>query len=214
MFDFRLSAIALAAAVISPAAHATDFVFNTDPFAGSTALTTPGRQIVGGEPSIPVFDFGNDKLLFDFNVFGVTELTFFNEDITQFPAAGANFIVLETFDADGDPNNGVLMNAGLAANLIADTVTTPGAGFFIYFNSGLDLPRLVFSTDLDSAQADLKILARFTGLTGEAGREAMPSFSAANVGGVPEPATWAMLISGFGLVGGVARRRRQAPTAA
>jgi hypothetical protein len=27
-------------------------------------------------------------------------------------------------------------------------------------------------------------------------------------GGVPEPATWTMLIAGFGLVGGLARRRR------
>ena len=27
-------------------------------------------------------------------------------------------------------------------------------------------------------------------------------------GGVPEPATWAMLITGFGLVGAAARRRR------
>ncbi|TPE59534.1 PEP-CTERM sorting domain-containing protein [Sandaracinobacter neustonicus] len=34
------------------------------------------------------------------------------------------------------------------------------------------------------------------------------------VGGVPEPATWAMLIAGFGLVGSVARRRRAVPTAA
>jgi hypothetical protein len=31
----------------------------------------------------------------------------------------------------------------------------------------------------------------------------------ANVGGVPEPASWAMLIAGFGLVGAAARRRRQ-----
>lgn len=28
------------------------------------------------------------------------------------------------------------------------------------------------------------------------------------VGGIPEPATWAMLIAGFGMVGGMARRRR------
>ncbi len=31
------------------------------------------------------------------------------------------------------------------------------------------------------------------------------------VPGIPEPATWAMLILGFGLVGGMARRRRLAP---
>jgi hypothetical protein len=27
---------------------------------------------------------------------------------------------------------------------------------------------------------------------------------------IPEPATWAMMIAGFGLVGGVMRRRREA----
>ena len=34
-----------------------------------------------------------------------------------------------------------------------------GPGFFIYFNSGLDLPRLVYSTDLSDNTADLKVLA-------------------------------------------------------
>ena len=41
------------------------------------------------------------------------------------------------------------------------------------------------------------------------------SFIAVNAGGaIPEPATWAMLIAGFGLVGGAARRRGVARTAA
>lgn len=41
------------------------------------------------------------------------------------------------------------------------------------------------------------------------------SFIAVNAGGaIPEPATWAMLIAGFGLVGGAARRRGLAKTAA
>jgi hypothetical protein len=35
------------------------------------------------------------------------------------------------------------------------------------------------------------------------------SFSAATAGAVPEPATWAMMLAGFALVGGVLRRRRQ-----
>jgi hypothetical protein len=34
-------------------------------------------------------------------------------------------------------------------------------------------------------------------------------YSAIDVTGVPEPQSWAMLIAGFGLVGGVARRRKQ-----
>jgi hypothetical protein len=34
------------------------------------------------------------------------------------------------------------------------------------------------------------------------------------VGGVPEPASWALLVAGFGIVGGVARRRRMAVVAA
>ncbi|MFN7174747.1 MAG: PEPxxWA-CTERM sorting domain-containing protein [Thermaurantiacus tibetensis] len=38
--------------------------------------------------------------------------------------------------------------------------------------------------------------------------------SLAIAGAVPEPATWAMLIAGFGLVGAAARRRRQAVVAA
>jgi len=33
-------------------------------------------------------------------------------------------------------------------------------------------------------------------------------------GGVPEPATWALMLSGFGLIGATLRRRREAPLAA
>ena len=38
--------------------------------------------------------------------------------------------------------------------------------------------------------------------------------SETGVGAIPEPAAWAMLIAGFGLVGAVARRRRSLTTAA
>jgi hypothetical protein len=202
---------------LAGAADAATFTFNTDPFAGSTALTTPGRQIVGGEVSIPLFDFAQDTILIDPAVFGVSSLTLFNGVAADIPASGASIIVLRTLDSDGNAANGNQLAAGSAANLIADRVTTPGAGFFIYFNSGLDLPRLVFSTDLDSNQADLKILARFTGLTGSAGAGALGQFGAANFAAVPEPATWAMLIAGFGLIGASVRRtsaaasRRAAP---
>jgi hypothetical protein len=198
-----------------PSAQAATFTFNTDPFAGSTALITPGRQVVGNEISIPAFDFANDVLAFDAGVFDIPAgINFFNGVAAAIPVTGANFIVLRTFDSDGDPFNGNQLNAGSAADLIAGQITSAGAGFFVYFNSGLDLPRLVYSTDLNSNQADLKVLARFTGLTGAAGRDAMAEFTAYNVASVPESESWAMMIAGFGLVGAVARRRRMLPALA
>jgi hypothetical protein len=191
---------------VSPA-RATVFTFNADPFAGSTALQTPGRQIVGNEISIPVFDFANDSLAFTSPAFGISGgIQLWNGPADTIPPGGANFIVLRTFDSDAvTPGN--QLNAGTAANLIASQITTPGSGFFIYFNSGLDLPRLVYSADLDSNQADLKILARFTGLAGAAGRDELARFTADNIAAVPEPGSWAMLMVGFGMVGTLVRRR-------
>ena len=43
---------AAALIVLGANLNAATFNFVTDPFAGSDALTTPGIQIVGGEPSI------------------------------------------------------------------------------------------------------------------------------------------------------------------
>lgn len=199
----------LALLSVGSAADAAVFNFNENPFAGSAALETPGRQIVGGERFIPDFDIASDVLAFNPDAFGTADgFQLFNGVAGDIPGSGFNFIVLQTFDFDGDPVNGNQLNAGQAANLIAGAVAQSGSGFFIYFNSGLDLPRLVFSTDLSSSEADLKVVARFTGLSGEAGRAALPGLSAGNVGNVPEPATWAMMIAGFGLVGAAARRRR------
>jgi hypothetical protein len=206
----RRSALCIAAALlaIGGSAHAAPFVFDTDPFEGSDALTTPGRQVVGGEDFIS-FDVNSDVFVFDAAIFGVGDQVLFANDLVEnLPTSGVNVIVLQTTDNDGDPVTP--FGAGNAANLIADRITAPGAGFFIYFNSGLDLPRLVYSTDLDDNQSDLKILARMTNLAGQS--DALATFAASNfaivAAAVPEPAGAFVLAAGALFACGRRRRSR------
>src|SRR5262249_17893675 len=130
---------------------------------------------------------------------------------------GVNVIVLENLDDDANPLTP--FSAGNAADLIADHITTPGAGFFIYFNQGLDIPRLVYSTDLSDHNADLSSLARLINLNGQLGINAMFTFTAANFqvtaasAPAPEPSGLFLIASGLVLVacGVVGRgKRRQA----
>jgi hypothetical protein len=202
----------LAAALLafSAALNAATIRFESDPFAGSDALTTPGRQVVGNELFVS-FNIASDVYSFEPSVFGgITQALFENDVAANLPASGVNVIVLRTFDNDNDP--ATAFGAGNAANLIAAQITAPGPGFFIYFNSGLDLPRLVYSTNLDDNTADLKILARMTNLGGQAGRDAFPSFTEGNFvfASIPEPSS-VYLMSAAGVLWALAfaRRRRR-----
>jgi hypothetical protein len=197
----------------STPALAASFTFNTDPFAGTTALQTPGRQIVGNEAFIN-FNPATDVFVLDPAVFGTgNAVNFINAQASGIPSTGVNVVVLETFDNDNNP--ATPFGAGNAADLIADRVTASGPGFFIYFNQALDLPRLVFSTDLSSHTADLKVLARMLNLNGENGRNTLPEFSAANfefetsesAAAVPEPGSLS-LVGIACLVGARSLRRR------
>ena len=205
--------VGIGLAIMCSTAHAATFTFDTDPFAGTNVLNTPGRQIVGGENFIN-FSIANDVFSLDPAVFGTgNTVNFVNAMASAIPTTGVNVVVLENFDDDN--NTATPFGAGQAANLIADRITTPGAGFFIYFNQGLDLPRLVYSTDLSDNNADLKILARMLNLNGQAGRNALPNFSASNfsmTSGVPEPSSVSMMVFGFAGIGCYFLRRKQSRT--
>lgn len=202
---------AAAALLLATSAQAATFTFSGDPFTGSTAPATPGRQVVGGEPSI-VFSPATDVFSFEGSFFSfVSSPVFANGPIAAIPSVGTNIAVLRTFDNDGNP--ATPFGAGTAANLLAAQITTAGAGLFVYFNSGLDLPRLVYSADLSDNTADLKILARMTNLTGAAGRDAMQEFTAADftfrATPIPEPATFALLGAGMALLAGLRAGQRR-----
>jgi hypothetical protein len=205
--------IAAAGALLSTTASAAVFNFASDPFAGSNALTTPGRQTVGGEPFI-TFSIANDVFSFSAPVFGFGDTINFASGLAgALPTSGSNAIALLNFDDDANP--ATAFGAGNAASLIASQITAPGAGFFIYFNSGLDLPRLVYSTDLSDNTADLKILARMVNLNGQPGRDAMPTFSSSNFQvSVPEQASSLTLVIAAGaLMAGTRLFKRKAATA-
>jgi PEP-CTERM motif len=205
----KAAALAMLISALVLPAGAAEIVFDTDPFAGNTALTTPGRQIVANELFVPSFDFNNDRFVLDGNIFGITGLQFFNGLVSGLPASGINVVILQTTDNDANP--ATPFAAGTAANLIAAQITADGPGFFIYHNQGLGMNRLVFSTNLNDPTADLKILARVLAPTGVDAIAALGSFQANDFTAVPEPATVSLLASAGALAFALSRRiRRQA----
>ena len=209
-----LLSVALAALVVGASAEAATITFSGNPFGGNGAPATPGRQVVGGEDSIS-FTPANDVFSFEGGPFGfLNNISFANGTIDSIPAAGTNVAVLRTFDNDNNP--ATPFGAGNAANLLAEQITTPGPGLFVYFNSGLDLPRLVYSTDLSDNTADLKILFRLTNpeFAGPAGRDAMQQFTAADftfvAAPIPEPSTYVLLGSGAAFLAFLRRGKRRA----
>lgn len=198
----------LLAAASTTVATAAPVVFHADPFAGSTASATPGRQVfAGNQLSLPSFDVNSDQFVFDAAVFGLgNPLRFLNALAADIPAAGADVVVLQNSDNDGDP--ATPFNAGTAANLIASRVTVDGSGFFVYFNSILNVDRLVFSTNLNDPNADLSVLARIDSPTGQGAVDALPTFTGANfASAVPEPSTaWLLGASLFSVIA-IGRRR-------
>ena len=83
-------------------ANAATISLLTDPFADSTALTTPGLPVVGSEPFI-AFNLATDALAFDPIVFGIDQILFANGVEGNVPTSDVNVVVLQILDNDGDP---------------------------------------------------------------------------------------------------------------
>lgn len=208
----KLIALTLLALGVATSAqvHAADSLFNTAPFAGSTANPLDGVRTVfaGQQRSLATFDTSSDRFVFDLSKFNAgSSLNFASASLATPAPAGSNVIVL--LETDNDANPATAFGAGNAANLIANMVTTDGAGFFIYSNSALGVNRLVYSSNLNVATADLSVLARIESPSGAAAPGALAGFNAGNfaVAAVPEPSSNALMLAGLAAMGGLARRR-------
>ena len=154
--------------------NAATLIFDSNPL--PVPDPTPAtREVVGGLGTEFNFALASDVAAIDFGAFGVGPLMFRSDTAANLPSSGVNFVVLQEF---GPP-----MNAGIAQDLIGGAITDPGPGFFIYFNTGLGVPRLVFSRDLSDPDADLAILGRLVGLT----QADVPLITSANIAAIPEP---------------------------
>lgn len=127
--------------------------------------------------------------------------------------------------ADSD-NFFLLLDFGTFVSVnIGDAVGTGGfSGLTVPLPSFFIAPVATFNRTIPGATAFSNWSYSFTALESGAVRFALGTTSADNfgpivdnirisTGAIPEPATWAMLIAGFGVVG-VAARRRRAPAAA
>ena len=88
--------------------------------------------------------------------------------------------------------NGVVITDLTHSNIIGVTIDAASN------MGGFDLSRVSFTGN--------SVSLNFSGLITDTGTQAIVDIQTR--GGVPEPATWAMMISGFGLLGAAARRRR------
>jgi hypothetical protein len=208
---------AIAAVVLlasSSVGTAANISFGNDPFEGTDVRNVPGRQVVGGELFI-AFHTATESFLFDETAFGLgNQIHFANGLLNAIPSTGINAVVLQNTDNDANPLTP--FGAANAANLLASRITDHGPGIFVYFNSSLNLARLVYSDDLSSNTADLKILARMLNLTGQEGINSLPTFSASNFEispsqAVPEPSGTALTIAGIAFLAVGAARRRLGP---
>lgn len=195
----RLLALLLSAALLPATASAANVVFSANPFAGAVADPNDGVRTVftGGQRSLASFDQAQDRFVFDPAFFAVGGgLSFASGVSGSLPASGANLIVIR--------DTGPGFNAGSAANAIAAAVSTDGAGFFVYHNVGLGVNRLVYSTNLNLATADLAVLARVESPSGADAFAALPGFTAQNFAlttAVPEPASLALMLGGLAGIG-------------
>ena len=225
------SVVALAALSLCSVANAGTVLFSED-FDSITANTL---NITGSVASMDVF--GEVDAVVPVNPFGISGLTSTVIDLDGSPGPGgvgkggfnlvAGRLYTLSFVASGAQrrSNGDTLIVGLLSDLTGDLALVDSTGLFAGTPTGLLTAEWAISTFLagNSPFAESSLTVRAVnntsfafGIATDSSDNIGPlvdSVKLTDIGVIPEPATWAMMIAGFGLVGFAARRRRTAVAA-
>ena len=205
--------LALALVAAAPAA-AVNFNFGGSFSASNLATVGAGNTFFGsvdtdtvnqGTPGNGQFNLARFYLTIDAPQFIVVESV----------PLPANFEAGEVRVIDNEAGSGddvFTFTGNLAGFSEATSLIDPVDGAFLVlelrrfdgalFGSPVDIPTTVTLADFDTGTLSL-VNASGTQLLGN-----LQFFEQNNIAGVPEPAAWALMIAGFGLVGSMVRRRR------
>ena len=200
------AAVALSTLAAAPA-NAADYVFDVD-YSGSGNATLAG----GSDNPVGTEFASGDTFTYRLSATnGGFWTTLASGSIFPFFALSGNYgAVGITYALNLNNNAASVFSFGLATSVCCAHLGTNT----ISFDGGLvyDQYELVATINSIDAGNFTSSLLPYPGIGPEEYSPQFISYTAGN-GAVPEPATWAMLILGFGLVGGAMRRRTSKVTA-
>lgn len=140
--------------------------------------------------------------------------------------AGNNPTTTSILTANGDESFEFLLAAPASAVFMDVYLNDLGPATLTYFNGASQIGQLLFASDANPGNNFLSQvgfnfgtanqITRITWLSTLGGQlnTGIDNVTVTFAGVVPEPSAWALLIAGFGVVGGAMRARRRTPAAA
>ncbi len=179
------------------------------PAAASTNLVTNGGFETGDFAGWT--QFGNTEYTsIEPSYYMETETSVFGTD----PSEGSYQAIFGPAGISGGITQTIATTAGRAYNIRFDLYAFPGGNSFVADFGGTTLLDNAFTEGLTYTSLSYQVVASSAATALSFTTRHDPSYflvdnvSISAAGGVPEPATWALLIAGMGFVGVAARRRR------
>jgi hypothetical protein len=208
-------AVAIAAATVAPA-HAANLIVNGGFEASNSQTSTPpGWTNIGHADGVisyaafgtPAYDGLN---YYDIGGFGAPTPAV-NDGIMQTIATVIGQSYRLTFGRSGENTQGVSTVLGVTTGALVTSFTHVGTGAGV-FNDPFSTTTIDFVATSAATAIKFQIFSSTQIGFNDPLIDAV-SVEAVRNGGVPEPAAWAMMLAGFGLVGGAMRRRGTLATA-